>query len=382
MPGIPVSSPGPTGIAQIPPMGAEASAPVAAPLESAIAPATAPATAPIEAPLNPPLRGQQTFTGTVSAPPEYTTYEPVSTSYMTSPDAYNLLQAEGYSPDLLSTRYASPEGMSLSQVPSYAEYTQGTTTPTTNKTPTVSGGGAGTGTGTAGGESPGIIDRAKTFYQNPSLDNFQNIFVDPNATTLLGKWGPLAGAGALALSATGAMEAPPTDPTPLDFDPTTGEKIGGPSFKEQRPDLFADDRKLSDPGFQLADTIVEPPRYSVMPTMGASPYSAPAFTLQPGGIPQPYNREGIYGIPMLYMAKSGSGIMGVEKFPRKTGPINGPGTGTSDSIPAMLSDGEFVFTAKAVRNMGGGSRRKGAARMYKMMKMLEGGPVGMAKRGK
>jgi hypothetical protein len=44
----------------------------------------------------------------------------------------------------------------------------------------------------------------------------------------------------------------------------------------------------------------------------------------------------------------------------------------------MLSDGEFVFTAKAVRNMGGGSRRKGAARMYKMMKMLEGGPVGMA----
>jgi hypothetical protein len=41
----------------------------------------------------------------------------------------------------------------------------------------------------------------------------------------------------------------------------------------------------------------------------------------------------------------------------------------------MLSDGEFVFTARAVRNAGGGSRRKGAARMYKLMKMLEGGPV-------
>jgi hypothetical protein len=62
-------------------------------------------------------------------------------------------------------------------------------------------------------------------------------------------------------------------------------------------------------------------------------------------------------------------------FPRKTGPINGPGTGTSDSIPAMLSDGEFVFTARAVRNAGGGSRRKGARRMYKLMKMLEGGKV-------
>jgi hypothetical protein len=65
----------------------------------------------------------------------------------------------------------------------------------------------------------------------------------------------------------------------------------------------------------------------------------------------------------------------VENFPRKNGAINGPGTGTSDDIPAMLSDGEFVFTAKSVRNMGGGSRRKGAAKMYKLMKMLEGGAV-------
>jgi hypothetical protein len=59
-------------------------------------------------------------------------------------------------------------------------------------------------------------------------------------------------------------------------------------------------------------------------------------------------------------------------FPRKNGPINGPGTGTSDDIPAMLSDGEFVFTAKAVRNMGNGSRRKGAKKMYALMKKLEG----------
>jgi hypothetical protein len=59
-------------------------------------------------------------------------------------------------------------------------------------------------------------------------------------------------------------------------------------------------------------------------------------------------------------------------FPRKNGAINGPGTGTSDDIPAMLSDGEFVFTAKAVRNMGNGSRRKGAKKMYALMKNLEG----------
>ena len=35
------------------------------------------------------------------------------------------------------------------------------------------------------------------------------------------------------------------------------------------------------------------------------------------------------------------------------GMIIGPGTGTSDSIPAMLSDGEHVFTASDVRAMGG-----------------------------
>jgi len=53
------------------------------------------------------------------------------------------------------------------------------------------------------------------------------------------------------------------------------------------------------------------------------------------------------------------------------GAINGPGTGRSDSIPAMLSDGEFVMTAEAVRNAGNGSRDRGAARMYDMMARLE-----------
>ena len=34
------------------------------------------------------------------------------------------------------------------------------------------------------------------------------------------------------------------------------------------------------------------------------------------------------------------------------GPVEGPGSGVSDSIPARLSDGEFVFTAKAVEEIG------------------------------
>ena len=55
------------------------------------------------------------------------------------------------------------------------------------------------------------------------------------------------------------------------------------------------------------------------------------------------------------------------------GEVEGPGTGTSDSIPANLSDGEFVMTAEAVRNAGGGNRNLGAARMYDLMNRFERG---------
>ena len=63
----------------------------------------------------------------------------------------------------------------------------------------------------------------------------------------------------------------------------------------------------------------------------------------------------------------------VKEHPKRIGEIAGPGTGTSDEIPAMLSDGEFVMTAQAVRNAGGGSRKQGAKNMYKLMKNLEKG---------
>ncbi len=44
----------------------------------------------------------------------------------------------------------------------------------------------------------------------------------------------------------------------------------------------------------------------------------------------------------------------------------------ADDIPAMLSNNEFVFTANAVRNAGGGDVKKGAKKMYALMKKLEG----------
>jgi alkylhydroperoxidase/carboxymuconolactone decarboxylase family protein YurZ len=43
----------------------------------------------------------------------------------------------------------------------------------------------------------------------------------------------------------------------------------------------------------------------------------------------------------------------------------------ADDVPARLSKNEFVFTAKAVKNAGGGDVRKGAKRMYQIMNQLE-----------
>jgi len=56
---------------------------------------------------------------------------------------------------------------------------------------------------------------------------------------------------------------------------------------------------------------------------------------------------------------------------RDGGEASGPGTGTSDSIPARLSDGEFVMTAEAVRNAGDGDRAEGVRKMYELMNSLE-----------
>jgi len=74
------------------------------------------------------------------------------------------------------------------------------------------------------------------------------------------------------------------------------------------------------------------------------------------------------------MAAQGGGIGSLESsdFPRRSGSISGPGTGRSDDVPAMLSDGEFVMTAKAVRGAGKGSRNNGMKNMYQLMRNFEG----------
>jgi len=52
------------------------------------------------------------------------------------------------------------------------------------------------------------------------------------------------------------------------------------------------------------------------------------------------------------MAYAEGGTVSMEDFERMNGQINGEGTETSDDVPAMLSDGEFVMTGQAVRGAG------------------------------
>jgi len=115
-----------------------------------------------------------------------------------------------------------------------------------------------------------------------------------------------------------------------------------------------------------------------------------------GGFEQPEMEElpdafgGMTGSKLLQMypqqyglAQPGSGYVpigaanggDISSFPRRNGAIYGPGTETSDDVPAMLSDGEFVMTAQAVRGAGNGSRELGMRRMYDMMRKFEGGAV-------
>jgi hypothetical protein len=65
------------------------------------------------------------------------------------------------------------------------------------------------------------------------------------------------------------------------------------------------------------------------------------------------------------------GGMPVEMDLRKGGFVPLGKRERADDVPARLSKNEFVFTAKAVRNAGGGDVRKGAKRMYQIMNQLE-----------
>ena len=89
-----------------------------------------------------------------------------------------------------------------------------------------------------------------------------------------------------------------------------------------------------------------------------------------------YNPEqDVYDALSKYQKKADGGIMsldGHEMDYRAAGGFVPIGQKErADDVPARLSKNEFVFTAKAVRNAGGGDIKEGAKRMYQIMKQLE-----------
>jgi hypothetical protein len=141
------------------------------------------------------------------------------------------------------------------------------------------------------------------------------------------------------------------------------------------------------PAFQPMQTFASP-AYGTNTQPNYPTYTPPMAAAAPvagNAVPQPYNTMAMYNfLPSnqpRYMNQGGiasffgpgQSVVQMNRggYPRKTGQISGPGTGTSDDIPAMLSDGEFVITAKAVRGVGNGSRREGAKKLYRMMHAME-----------
>lgn len=208
-----------------------------------------------------------------------------------------------------------------------------------------------TGTGAPGGRLDALkdlflpsINRNKVAdylksINAPATDEAVSAFIKKNADDLnfdfIRRFAP-AGVGLLAASQLGAEEVDPIDIT----DRTTGLDLIRENPEAYR--IFDEDR-----------TYI-PPRFTITRAAGAN-FGAPAFR------PTPID------LPPLGVAEGGE----IMNFPRMNGPIEGPGTETSDDIPAMLSDGEFVFTAKAVRGAGKGSREDGMRNMYKMMRQFE-----------
>jgi hypothetical protein len=208
----------------------------------------------------------------------------------------------------------------------------------------------------------GFYDKAKDYLFSSDPKNPGFFYNSKGDISIPAVAGTVLAGGALMGGFTPTQPAPPgivnrsvTGETLVDRDPSRYIVGDIPNFNTTQPNM-------------PPVTYTAAPQYgrSAVPTYTPPTGTTTATNYQP--IQQPYNNPYNYSfMPRVYAAKGGI----TSIYPRKTGKIDGPGTGTSDSIPAMLSDGEFVLTAKAVKGAGKGSRREGAKKLYRMMHALE-----------
>lgn len=150
-------------------------------------------------------------------------------------------------------------------------------------------------------------------------------------------------AGAIGAAATLAGAFDPIEPTPLE------DPYDSPSPSETRLAKY--------PGRYRSGVAAAPSAVTMQDTM------------------VPSNSQMMYQKYLNQQPQFAAAGGEMRDFPRRTGYISGSGTETSDDIPAMLSDGEFVMNARAVRGAGNGSRKEGVRKMYDIMRAFEGGAV-------
>jgi hypothetical protein len=178
---------------------------------------------------------------------------------------------------------------------------------------------------------------------------------------LFAKYGPTAALGIGAMALAGGFKTPkveqPNIPQGADFQgPTAQQLLAANPEKYGVGNLDPYQYVAKNPNFTATSQVVNSPSYTQVAAQ------RPVAQV-PNLIDYYYGRQPVRA--------AAGGIMSSAAYKRAHGPVNGPGTGTSDSIPAKLSDGEFVMTAKAVRGAGDGNRMAGAKKMYQMMRELE-----------
>ena len=120
----------------------------------------------------------------------------------------------------------------------------------------------------------------------------------------------------------------------------------------------------------------------VSPPAQAKPIGAPQAPQQPiNNLPLEVIEKITKTMPKLNFMAEGGMTMDGQYFPDLDDLITGPGGERDDKIPAMLSDGEFVTNARAVRGIGAlagapmddpfAQRMEGAKQMYAMQKAAE-----------
>ena len=106
----------------------------------------------------------------------------------------------------------------------------------------------------------------------------------------------------------------------------------------------------------------------------ADPTNSALYFMPPKKFTRPFAGGGLADIPREGYAEGGlMDLGGMEKDYRTGGFVELGAEERADDVPARLSKNEFVFTADAVRNAGGGDIDKGAEVMQNMMDNLEAG---------